>query len=199
LETILPVLFALLVGLGHAFETDHLIAVSNIVSKRDSQLLAARDGVYWGLGHTTTIFIFGSIILFSRATFLNFGYFEAAVGLMLIVMGGSRILDKRTYDAKINIRYQKGYAFSVGLIHGLAGSGALVLMVMSEISDPYIGMAYLLVFGVGSILGMFIAAGLFGIPFTQRMKINSKVRAGLIITSSLLCIFYGAWVVHQNI
>lgn len=199
MESILPILFALLVGLGHAFEADHLIAVSNIVSKRDSLLLAAKDGIYWGLGHTTTIFIFGSIVIFSRATFLNSGYFEAAVGLMLILMGVSRLTDKKTYNAKSNVRYQPGYAFTVGLIHGLAGSGALVLLVMSEISDPYLGMAYLLIFGAGSIVGMFIAAGLFSIPFTQRMKINAKVRSGIIILSSLICIFYGSWVIFQNI
>lgn len=199
MESLVPFLFASIVGVGHAFEADHLIAVSNIVSKRDSLILAAKDGIYWGLGHTTTVFIFGSIILFSKATFLDSGYFEAAVGFMLIVMGISRLTNKNNYTYKNTVKYRPGFAYSVGLIHGLAGSGTLVLLVMSEIPDPFLGMVYLLVFGLGSILGMFIAAGLFGIPFTQRMKINQKVRSAIVVLSSVICIAYGSWVIFENL
>ena len=199
MEGVLPILFACFVGIGHAFEADHLIAVSNIVSKRDSMILAAKDGLYWGLGHTTTIFIIGSIIIFSRSTFLDSGYFEAAVGLMLVILGISRLTNKNNFSRKESIKYQQGFAFTVGLMHGLAGSGALVLLVMSEIADPFLGAAYLLVFGVGSIIGMFVAAGLFSIPFTQRMKINQNIRSGIIILSSIICVLYGSWMVYSNL
>ncbi|QCR23197.1 urease accessory protein [Pontibacter sp. SGAir0037] len=198
MEALLPILFAALVGMGHAFEADHLIAVSNIVSKRDSMVLAVKDGFYWGLGHTTTIVVIGSVIILSRATFLNSGYFEAGVGVMLIVMGISRLTNKNNFSKTRIPRYQHSFAYTIGLVHGLAGSGALVLLVMSEISDPMLGITYLFVFGIGSIIGMFIAAGLFSIPFTQRMKINKSVRAGIVVVSSLICILYGSWMIYEN-
>lgn len=199
METLLPVLFAGLVGMGHAFEADHLIAVGNIITRRDSLVLAVKDGVFWGLGHTTTLVIIGSVILLSRTTFLSSGYFEAFVGLMLIVMGVSRLTNKSNFSRTGTPRYQHSMAYTVGLLHGLAGSGALVLLVMSEISDMVLGITYLLVFGVGSIAGMFIAAGLFSIPFTQRMKINRTFRSAIVAVSSLICIFYGSWMIYQNL
>lgn len=199
MESLLPISFAALVGMGHAFEADHLIAVGNIITRRDSLLLAVKDGLYWGLGHTTTIVLMGSVILLSRATFLDSGYFEAFVGLMLVIMGISRLVRKRHFSGTGTSRYQHGFAYTVGLLHGLAGSGALVLLVMSEIRDPYIGISYLLVFGFGSIVGMFIAAGLFSIPFTQRMKISGVFRSTVVTVSSLLCIVYGGWMMYQNL
>jgi len=199
MEVLLPILFAALVGIGHAFEADHLIAVSNIVTKRDSVLLAVKDGVYWGLGHTTTLVIVGSVIILSRATFLNSGYFEALVGLMLVVMGISRLTNKRNFARIGTPRYQHSMAYTIGLLHGLAGSGALVLLVMSEISDPILGISYLFVFGIGSIIGMLVAAGLFSIPFTQRMKINRTFRSGIVAVSSLVCVIYGSWMIYKNL
>ncbi|MCC9135254.1 urease accessory protein [Pontibacter silvestris] len=199
MEALLPILFAALVGMGHAFEADHLIAVSNIVSKRDSVVLAVKDGFYWGLGHTTTLFIVGTFILLSRLTIFSSGYFEAFVGLVLVIMGFSRLLNKGNYTKVRSPRYQHGLAYTVGLIHGLAGSGALVIIVMSEINDPVLGVIYILVFGVGSIIGMFIAAGMFSIPFTQRMKINRAFKSGVIVLSSLICILYGSWMIYENV
>lgn len=199
MEALLPILFASLVGIGHAFEADHLIAVSNIVSKRDSVVLAVKDGFYWGLGHTTTLFIVGSVILLSRLTIFSSGYFEAFVGLILVVMGFSRLFNKGNYTKVRSTRYQHGLAYTVGLIHGLAGSGALVIIVMSEISDPILGILYILVFGIGSIVGMFVAAGMFSIPFTQRMKINRAFRSGIVVLSSLICILYGSWMIYENV
>ncbi|UII30421.1 urease accessory protein [Fulvivirga ulvae] len=200
MNTLLPVLFASVIGIAHAFDADHLIAVSNIVSKRDNTLLALKDGVYWGLGHTTTIVIVGSFIILSRATFLNSGIFEAIVGGMLIIMGFTRLTNKSSYSRKIDsFRYKHGFAYSIGLIHGLAGSGALVLLVMSEIKDVYLGIAYLLVFGIGSILGMLIAASLFSIPFTLRMKVNTVVKSIAIVISSVVCITYGSYMLYENL
>ncbi|KAA3436304.1 urease accessory protein [Rufibacter hautae] len=206
MQTLMPLMFASLVGMGHAFEADHLIAVGNIVSKRDSWLLAMKDGLYWGLGHTTTIVLLGSLIILSQVIFLHstsyqagFGYFEAGVGLMLVVMGISRLTNKQNFSRNRTPRYQHSYAYTVGLIHGLAGSGALVVSIMGKIEDPWLGVAYLVMFGVGSILGMFVAAGLVNIPFTQRMKIGRNVRMGMVLASSVLCVAYGGWMMYENL
>ncbi|MBC6990343.1 urease accessory protein [Hymenobacter sp. BT491] len=199
MKTLLPILFASVAGMGHAFEADHLLAVGTIISKRDSTLLAIKDGLYWGLGHTTTLVVLGSVIIFSRATFLNSSYFEAAVGAMLVVMGISRLVGKDTFTTSRSPRYQHSFAYTVGLIHGLAGSGALVLFVMSGISDPVWGVVYILIFGLGSMLGMLTVAGLFSIPFTKRMKINRSLRLSAVVVSSGICIVYGGRMIYENL
>ncbi|AHM58601.1 high-affinity nickel-transporter [Flammeovirgaceae bacterium 311] len=184
--------------MGHAFEADHLMAMSAIVNKRDSMLLAARDGLFWGLGHTTTIVVVGVIIMLSKTLVFNSGYFEAAIGVMLILVGILRLSTKKK-NRYTPGRNKYNYAYMIGLAHGLAGSGALVLLVMSEISDFYLGVIYLLIFGFGSIAGMLIAASLFSIPFTPRMNINRKIRELAVSLSSLLCIMYGGWMFYTNI
>jgi hypothetical protein len=199
MENLLPIVFASVAGAGHAFEPDHLLAVSSMVSRRDSTALAMKDGLYWGLGHTTMIALVGSVILLSRATFLQSGYFEAGVGLMLIVMGLSRLAGKEPLGFKIKATSEHRVAYTVGLIHGLAGSGALVLLVMTEISSPLLGILYLLVFGVGSILGMFGVAGLLSIPYTPRMRLSRRIRLVTGVVSSVACIVYGGWMVYVNV
>ena len=65
--------------MGHAFEPDHLLAVGNLISRRDTLAEALRDSIYWALGHTTTLVVVGSVIMLGRVTFLTSDYFEAAV------------------------------------------------------------------------------------------------------------------------
>ncbi|WP_046244527.1 HoxN/HupN/NixA family nickel/cobalt transporter [Hymenobacter terrenus] len=200
MESLLPIFFAFIAGIGHAFEPDHLLAVGNLISRRDTLAEALRDGVYWGLGHTTMLVIVGAIILLSRVTFLTSSYFEAAVGFMLVVMGISRLLDQRRPPPKVRPGATPSRAaYAVGLLHGLAGSGALVLLVMSEIRDPWRSVLYFVVFGSGSILGMFIVAGLCSVPFTKRMKISRTLKVSTVTLSSLLCIGYGGWMIYGNV
>ena len=200
MNTLLPLFFAMLAGLGHAFEPDHLLAVGNLISRRDTLAEALRDGVYWGLGHTTMLVVVGSIILLGRVTVLTSGYFEAAVGLLLVVMGISRLREQCRPPAKVRPGTTPSRAaFAVGLLHGLAGSGALVLMVMSEIRNVWLSVLYFAVFGIGSIVGMFIVAGLCSVPFTRRMKISRILKTATVMLSSLACVVYGGWMIFRNI
>ena len=91
------------------------------------------------------------------------------------------------YDTSKNYKA----AFGVGLVHGLAGSGSLVILVISQMKTPLEGLMYILVFGVGSILGMFIASGLFSIPFTRSILRTQKLQYALVIISSVICIVFG--------
>jgi len=126
MEASFPLLFAAIVGFGHAFEADHLVAVGNIVTKRDELKLAVKDGIYWGLGHT-----------------------------MLVLLGVYRLYEyfKSNNQAVSLIDTQNNHhlAYGVGLVHGLAGSGAMVLLVMTEIQTVFNSMIYLIIFGMGSI------------------------------------------------
>lgn len=201
MESSFPLLFAAVVGFGHAFEADHLVAVGNIVTKRNNVSLAVKDGVYWGMGHTSTIFLIGLLMIIGKATFLNdyFGYFEAGVGLMLIVLGIFRLYQFYNKEQSINEENTHHLAYGVGLIHGLAGSGAMILLVMTEIQTQFNSMLYLLIFGIGSIVGMLVAAGLFSLPFSKKLVNNQHLQLFLVLISSLLCIGYGAYVVVENL
>lgn len=205
METSLTLLLAAVVGFSHAFEADHLVAVSNIVTKRNNTLLAIKDGIYWGLGHTSTIFLIGLIMLVGKATFLNgfFGYLEALVGFMLIGLGVFRLYQfyKPAFSIESLFSSQENHhlAYSIGLIHGIAGSGALILLVMTEIQSTWLSLIYLVIFGLGSIVGMLLAAGMFNLPFSKRLHANRNLRLALVILSSVICISYGAFVVFENI
>ena len=243
METAFPLLFAAFVGFVHAFEADHLLAVSNIVTKRNSIFMAVKDGIAWGLGHTSTIFLIGLIIIVGKVaiTEQTFHYFEAAVGAMLIALGlfrlrylwktgrafhthfhpddlffwkkrPARLLVQTPRQAaqlvsateNLMLRYSPRteshrLAYAVGLVHGLAGSGALVLLVMSQIPSAGSAMMYLLIFGVGSIGGMLLASGVFSLPFSKKLSTNALLQAGLTAVSSLLCVAYGTQVIYENL
>lgn len=199
MQPVIPILFAAVVGMGHAFEPDHLLAVSTLVTRHDRLAPALRDGLFWGLGHTTMLVLFGSVIIFSRAAWLRSGYFEAAVGLMLIGLGISRLLDRNSYRSYQLPKQRTGVAYTIGLVHGLAGSGALVLAVLSAITQPAGAVAYILVFGFGSVVGMLAAVGLMHLPFTQRMRLGRGLRAGAVVLSSVLSVGYGGWMVWANV
>jgi hypothetical protein len=199
MQPIVPILFAAVVGMGHAFEPDHLLAVSTLVTRHDRLGPALRDGLFWGLGHTTMLVLFGSIIIFSRATWLHSGYFEAAVGVMLVGLGISRLFDKNSYQSFQLPKQRAGFAYTVGLVHGLAGSGALVLAVLSAIPQPFWAVAYILLFGLGSVLGMLVAVSLMRVPFTLRMQLGRRLRAGAVVLSSALSVGYGGWIVWTHV
>ena len=83
-----PLLLTIYAGFVHAFEADHLLAVSNIVSQRNNMRSSMRDGVFWGLGHASTIFFIGILMIVFKAGISDnyFRYFESLVGVMLIVL-----------------------------------------------------------------------------------------------------------------
>jgi hypothetical protein len=90
-------------------------------------------------------------------------------------------------------------AYGVGLVHGLAGSGAMILLVMTEVQGSFHSLLYLLIFGIGSVAGMLLAAGIFSLPFSRRISNNEVLQMGLVIFSSLLCIGYGGYIVFENL
>jgi hypothetical protein len=210
MQTLLPLLLALGVGFTHAFEADHLVAVSNIVTRRTNIRLALKDGVFWGLGHTSTILLVGSIFMLGRVALheSDFRFLEVGVGVMLMTLGSIRLYKLMTPPTLVVAHshntlhthegHAHGLAYGVGLVHGLAGSGALVLSVLTQIEGPGAGMLYLVFFGVGSIVGMMVAAGVFSVPFSVRLLTNPRVRTTLVVLSSIVCIGLGAIVVYEN-
>lgn len=204
-------LFAAVVGFHHAFEADHVLAVGNIVNKRKDLWQALRDGLFWGLGHTSMIFVVGCLIILGKTVISGapFDFFEVLVGISLVILGLHRL--HQAGLLAFGLPFAKSHAhegseghthshthklaYSIGLIHGLAGSGAVILVSMTELQHAGESMLYLIIFGIGSIVGMMVVAGVFHLPFSRKIQLTSSLQHALVWLSALLCMGYGGWMV----
>lgn len=204
---------AAFLGFTHSFEADHLLAVSNIVTQRNRWVLAIKDGIYWGLGHTSTIFLMGLLIILGKLMISNntpiFGYFESLVGLMLMGLGFYRLHKLYKFKQHLTMHHAHAHphdhsdnhqlAYGVGLMHGLAGSGAVILSALTTMKSSFDTLLFLLIFGLGSVVGMLLASGVFSLPFSKKMTSNRRFQIGLTFLSCILCIGFGAKVVWTNL
>ncbi|HMB91174.1 MAG TPA: hypothetical protein VKP65_10030 [Rhodothermales bacterium] len=179
-DMVLPAAFALgfLSGFKHAFEPDHVIAVSTLLHRELKLRRALRLGLAWGAGHTTMLMVGVLLMGLLRVPLseTTLGYFEIPVAIMLLVLGAwalygalRGILKLRRHQHDGIPHYHVGEhehphgfrlkrtgwpGFAVGLVHGMAGSGALLLLVAATLPTTTMSLLYALTFGVGSILGM---------------------------------------------
>jgi hypothetical protein len=168
-SSVLGVVLGLLVGLRHAFEPDHLTAVSTLASDARGLRHGALLGALWGLGHTISLVVVGSILVVAGASLparATVG-FELGVAAMLLVLG-ARAIAAATRRAPASERHahragRRWRPLVVGLVHGLAGSGALTAVVFAQLPGTAARLAYLAVFGAGSTAGMAIASGAAGV------------------------------------
>ncbi len=203
-----------ILGIKHAFEPDHVIAVSTIVNESKKPYKAIIIGTVWGLGHTTMLLVVGILVLILRISIpQNLSLiFELIVGIMLIFLGlraviGGKIklhvhkhkhgelLHEHLHEVKKPIHFHR-LPFMIGLVHGLAGSGALMLLVLSSISSLLDGLLYILVFGLGSILSMSLASFLIGLPVTYSANKFPKLELYLRIVAGLLSILFGLFTIQ---
>ena len=219
-------LLGFVLGLKHATEADHLAAVSTIVTERRSLLSSALVGGLWGLGHTISLFIAGIFVLLLnfQISEQTERALEFCVGIMLVILG-LNVFRKLLMGAKIHfhshthngythahphIHEEKeakephthhGFTFSpralvIGMVHGLAGSAALMLLVIPTIHSRVVGLLYIVIFGAGSIGGMMLMSLLVGLPFHlttfrfNRLNYILQSLAGLISVGLGLMIMY---------
>lgn len=169
-----------LLGARHALDPDHVVAVSTLVSQTRGLTAAARLGFVWGLGHTLTLLLAGlPVVAFRLRVPEGAASLEGAVAVMLVVLGGLTLRDHlrkkvhvhvhehggsvhahfHRHDAAADHRHSHAVRaglkpFVIGMVHGLAGSAALALLVLATIRSPWLAAAYILVFGLGSALAM---------------------------------------------
>jgi hypothetical protein len=239
-----------LLGMRHATDPDHVVAVSTIVSRERSILKAGFIGVLWGIGHTLTILVVGAaIILFGLSIPPRVGLtMEFSVGLMLILLGllnvtgvmkwmsekfspahpevsgghahlhghGSHVHlhwhahgpTSQHHGESLAPLYSAGQPmklglfhtlrpFFVGLVHGLAGSAAVALLVLSTIREPAWAVLYLLVFGVGTIAGMMLVTAAIALPFSFAGYRFAWLNRSLVTGSGLVSFLFGLYLCYR--
>jgi high-affinity nickel permease len=214
-----------ILGLKHALDADHIIAISTIVGEHKSISKSSLVGTFWGLGHTVSLSVVGLLVILLRlaippkvALAMEFG-----VAVMLIMLGAN-VIRKFFRERRVHIHAHEHDGFThthihlhesktegihkhnhlikfgskpflVGLVHGLAGSAALMLLVLATIPSPLIGIYYILIFGLGSIGGMLVMSSLISIPFVltanKFMLINEGIKILAGVSSLAFGIFLG--------
>ena len=235
-------------GMRHATDPDHVIAVTTIVSRQRSIRNAALIGLLWGLGHTITILVVGSaIILFGVVIPARVGLtMEFSVGLMLILLGILNLSGIMRWITgtltPVQVRqhshlhghgdyihshshshrpekhghgenatpvgwmdrtfgrlgfYQVIRPLAVGIVHGLAGSAAVALLVLTTIRVPSWAILYLLVFGIGTVAGMMLSTAAIAVPFAFSESRFAGLNRGLGLVSGLVSLTFGLIIVYR--
>jgi len=255
-------LLGLLLGMRHATDPDHVIAVTAILSRERRLATAARIGVVWGLGHTLTVLAVGAaIIIFKLAVPIRLGLaMEFAVALVLILLGlgsvgvlvrriASRLFGTRPPATETFVVHSHAHAhdgqphrhphvhqhpheysgaadcatgelhrehslapgalsplaarrpllrsFGVGLVHGLAGSAAIALLVLSAIPEPLWATLYLAIFCVGTIIGMGLITTAIATPMIVASRRMASLHRRLVTGSGLLSFGFGLFLAYQ--
>ncbi|HFD88196.1 MAG TPA: urease accessory protein [Gammaproteobacteria bacterium] len=201
-----------LLGMRHAMEADHVAAVATLATSTNSLNNAIRHGAVWGMGHTITLFLFGSIVILTDSVMPEdmASGLEFSVGIMLVILGADVIRkmirdrvhfhthrhgkDKQHFHAHKHERLSHNLvrkkkvehhhvdhqhihtnvfprkALFIGLMHGMAGSAALILLTLQTVESALTGLIYMLLFGIGSIVGMAALSVVIAIPLKHSAK-----------------------------
>jgi hypothetical protein len=191
-------LIGFVLGMRHATDADHVVAVTTIVSRQPSFMRASAIGALWGIGHTATILLVGgAIVVFRISIPPRLGLaMEMAVALMLILLGALN-LSRRTQHAMHDTMRGAVRPLLVGFVHGLAGSAFVAMLVLTRIASPLLGITYLLIFGVGTIAGMVIVTLSIAAPSVLAARRFVSVQQYLRFAAGVASIAFGLFLAHR--
>lgn len=213
-----------MLGLRHALDGDHVAAVSTVLAQRPSLKASGLIGFSWGIGHTLILLLVGLVVLWFRVPVpdLLAQAAEGAVGVMLIVLGGllgmklfkerwhvhqhdhdgTRHVHLHSHAVRVDHGHPHWWTESVrplciGMAHGLAGSAALLLLVVSSAGGVAEGLTYIAVFGCGSILGMMLIGLVLSVPVVWSLRLGRPVFLAVQGLASLGSVGLGLSIVYR--
>ena len=192
----LVVVVAILLGLRHASDPDHLTAVTTLVAGDDRDTRgAARIGFAWGLGHASSLFVFGvPIVLFSAylPEALQMGA-EAAVGVVIILLALRLLWRWRRGPAHADAHgaRTRRQAYGIGLVHGMGGSAGVGVLLLASIPNHALGVVALALFAICTAISMAAASTTFGFVMTRRAV--AARYAAIVPALGVLSLAFGLW------
>jgi hypothetical protein len=207
LDVAVGCLFGLLQGMRHALEPDHVAAMSTLVAEQRSARSSVKFAIAWGVGHGTTLLVAGGLLFWfgkempARLT----DVFELAVGIMLMGLGGrALVIAARTRGSEPVTGHRHGNVehahlrlgdhlhvhgftlarrpLAIGLVHGLAGTGALAALVMARLPSALAGFLFLALYGFGAMCGMAALAGVAGVPLARLVRLPNAPAVLMAVT-----------------
>ena len=221
IETLTLLGIGFLLGLRHALDADHLAAISTVLVERPSFRASSAVGFWWGIGHTVTLLIVGAIVMVWQIhipeSLAVTG--ECGIGLLLIILGGTlahtlyrerwHLHQHEHHDGARHVhlhshRVLHGHGhrhwmrqslrpLGIGMAHGLAGSAALMLMVLSTTHEIARGLLSIAVFGLGSIIGMVVIGIALSLPLICSVTISRRLFVALQGFASAASLCVGVW------
>jgi sulfite exporter TauE/SafE len=212
--------FGLLLGLRHALDADHLAAVSTVLAERPSVTASGVVGLWWGIGHTVSLLMVGAVVLALglRIPDSFAAVAEGGVAVLLILLGGSlafRLSQERWHvhshhhagDRHLHLHShlhhddhghehwaaRSARPLCIGMAHGLAGSAALMLLIVSTTQGFAQGIAYIAVFGLGSILGMTMIGLTISLPVVCSRAVGRRTFVAVQGLASAASLCLGLW------
>jgi ABC-type nickel/cobalt efflux system permease component RcnA len=197
---VLALFASFLLGLRHASDPDHLIAVTSLVSARDGDVRSGVNlGAWWGLGHSVTLVAIGTPLILLKTSMPAWleSLAEKAVGVIIVLLA-ARILwrwlrgeyrDRSVHSADGRTALQ---SFGIGVVHGLGGTAAVVLLLIAAVPSPLWAVAMLAVFAPMSIASMAACTGLYAWVLT-RPAMASIYRSALIPALGCFGLVFGSW------
>jgi sulfite exporter TauE/SafE len=181
-------------GLKHATDPDHIVAVTTFLGEQRQLRRACGIGLFWGMGHTIALSIAGLVVIGLKIPISKWlaDRLEFAVAVMLIILGVRLMttVHTRWHEHHHDFTWQRFglRPLLVGIVHGTAGSAALTLLVLSTISSTMNGLLYILIFGIGSMLGMLAISILLSLPLQLAgERIKAAIRPIQMSTGALSC------------
>jgi cytochrome c biogenesis protein CcdA len=201
------------VGFRHASDADHVVAVGAIASRERSLGAALGVGASWGLGHALTLLVVGGAILaFGVVVPPRVGLLlELGVAVMLMLLGLANLWsgasvsrashrDSRSNEARGLGRHARGpllRSLGVGVVHGLAGSAAVALLVVASVSRTELAIVYLLVFGLGTVLGMLALTLVMAAPVALASGRFEELGRRLTRFAGAVSVAFGAFLFYE--
>jgi high-affinity nickel permease len=189
---------AVLLGLRHATDPDHLTAVSTLVASNGDRTArhAGRLGLSWGLGHATTLFIFGLPIVVARGYLPEPVQQAAEFAIGLLIMGlAIRLLVRWRRGLlgparRVPVRSRRA-AYGIGVLHGIGGSAGVGLLLLAAIPDHVEAVVALLVFASFTAISMALASTAFGYGISREPVLRRFMRVAPVL--GVLSLAFGAW------
>jgi ABC-type nickel/cobalt efflux system permease component RcnA len=216
-------------GLRHALDPDHVVAVSTIVTTEPDWKRSSLMGSFWGLGHATSLLALGGLIVAFRIniTKLEASRLEIIVSLMLVGLGLYAIRSARagfrlhahshkhedrehvhlhTHQAHQAPVHQHAHPlhfglrpYAIGLVHGIAGSGGLALLVMATARTATAGLLYMAALAFGALVGMGILSALLTLPLQALRSRYETLHLRFQFLSGVCSVAFGLWLFSEHL